>query len=513
NIVKRVKNKTTTTNSISFKKLLIRDETKTTIADNNDLDIGQDAIELFGTDTVKMNDGDDKLSIKSESTQIDQLIVRTEKLLNILFQQITAQELVVKSIGFLHLIGYDEDSKSAQLNNHCLRCFLIEHLFDLNDDYGLNQLVQIYVFQMLFNNNQSLSEESWDQLIEHLVTHFDQSSTDKEMAESQPNSNECDMMNKQSLTSRLFFTQMRCLLMDKTSKECFDYCLNQLKMFEKNEQTQQSFRCENCRLSNRKISLSSNSQQQPPLLSMRTSSNRKFRLFNSQLLEHGQDDQCSATVSSSSNLFDTVLNTGHLNMFTTLFRQSTKSTMTNSDDVDMLLNEEMIGSNDEPPLLLMSLDETQLLEPFFQLLVEIFELKGNTVTRTLRRLLMFVTRLFFGSSKMSRPYKQFLESLFTEKNVFHLLSQVDLHLEKMLKNSRENQPLKSKISKPKQQQQQQKMNDEASQIDSYLEELNHLLCSLENQPPTPTTPATPTMLMFDNEQEIDPSMMNATLPP
>ncbi|KAH9425817.1 sorting nexin 25 [Dermatophagoides pteronyssinus] len=518
NSLKREKNKNTTTNSISFKKLLIRDET--TSSDNNDLDIGQDAIEVFGDNGKVMINESVKLP-----TKIDNMIERTEKLLNILFQQITAQELVVKSIGFLHLIGYDEDSKSAACqplsndndsNHHCLRCFLHDYLFDLNEDSGLNQFVQIYTFQMLFNNSDSdqpLSDEIWDQLIGHLVTHFEQSSTEtieKEMLESShSNNNDLDMIiNKQSLTSRLFFTQMRCLLMDKTSKECFDYCLNQLKMFDKNERTEQSFRCPNCQ-STRKISLSSinnQQQQQPPT----SSNNRKFRLFHSQLLEQGQDDQCSATVSSSQNLFDTVFNTGNINIFTNLFRQSSSrsSVMTNTDDVDILLNEEMISSNDEPPLLLMSLDETQLLEPFFQLLIEIFELKGNTVTRTLRRLLMFVTRLFFGSSKMSRPYKQFLESLFTEKNVFHLLSQIDLHLDKMLKNSRENSVRNQPSKNLKQKQQQKVNNNEASQIDGYLEELNHLLCSLENQPPTPTTPATPTMLMFDNEQEIDHSIIN-----
>ncbi|KAJ6215735.1 hypothetical protein RDWZM_010235 [Blomia tropicalis] len=83
----------------------------------------------------------------------------------------------------------------------------------------------------------------------------------------------------------------------------------------------------------------------------------------------------------------------------------------------------------QPNQLIGGIEESNILEPSFQLLVEVFELKGSNMIRTFRRTLMFAFRLIFGPQLFSRQFKMSLDSMMNESNVLHVINHIDHQLD------------------------------------------------------------------------------------
>jgi len=89
-----------------------------------------------------------------------------------------------------------------------------------------------------------------------------------------------------------------------------------------------------------------------------------------------------------------------------------------------LFDDDTLGSMDDASFTLGLGDsdfESKLLEPLFQLLVEVFELKGTSMIRTFRRTLMLGFRLVFGQTMLSKQIKISLQHAFTDANILHLI--------------------------------------------------------------------------------------------
>lgn len=207
-------------------------------------------------------------------------------------------------------------------------------------------------------------------------------------------------------SGQLLFLHARSLLTERSSTEILDYTLSAFRHFDKF--------CSGC---TEKLYSSSSVSD----LHTNTSSHRKkvrrikFRLFNIDTQQQTSSHHHKSADGGSEVATDVVASL-----------KSSSLTEASSSLLHENIGSSLFGGDGFEPIEPFSFGlgeefESNLIEPLFQLLIEVFELKG-TMIRTFRRTVMFGFRLVFGQTLLSKQMKMSLEHFFTDANILQMIA-------------------------------------------------------------------------------------------
>lgn len=327
------------------------------------------------------------------------------------------------------------DNQSSDSTSLCLRCQLIENLVENNMD-DLNSFMQQSL--CLIVSKSGIDPRTLVSQVVHNAQPTHESSTTEskgkhKLLDAFTIPQQATKLFLQSTTTlpkvhganqsgQLLFLHARSLLTDRTSLETLDYTLASFRHFDRF--------CQTCteKLYSFKTSgepkLGSHGQRKRP-------SKIKFRLFNidaTQQTSGGQQPQRLTSSGGGSEVaLDVVANLKKSGSITDV-SSMTSSSMLHENVGSAFFDDDSFGSM-EPFSLGLGDFDSNLIEPLFQLLVEVFELKG-TMIRTFRRTLMFGFRLVFGQTMFSKQIKLSLKHLVDDGNILHLIATLQSTIQK-----------------------------------------------------------------------------------
>lgn len=247
-----------------------------------------------------------------------------------------------------------------------------------------------------------------------------------------PHSNNLPKVYGFNQSGQLMFLHARSLLTERSSTEILDYTLSSFRHFDKF--------CSVC--TEKLFSSSSVSELHTSASSHRRKVRRiKFRLFNIDTQQQASSHHHRSAEGGSEVATDVVASL-----------KGSSLTEASSSLLHENIGSSLFGGDGFEPIEPFSFAlgeefESNLIEPLFQLLIEVFELKG-TMIRTFRRTVMFGFRLVFGQTLLSKQMKLSLEHLFTDANILQMIAtlQETVHgwndnLEKSNLESNANKPM------------------------------------------------------------------------
>lgn len=301
--------------------------------------------------------------------------------LNRFLAQLNTEPNIIKTVGFFNFISGTGGEEPVVESYVCFRCLLHRHLASFNCDDLSGYIIESLMVML----------ETRGQNVRMLYT----SVANGEIQPNRPilsnlgsklllNHTNNRLDGSKNRSNQLLFLHARSLLHNMASEDILDSIVCLFKNF------QTVCFCKSCssRLQWSTHSWTKRKHSKRP----HVESVERFRLFRHNSDKH---DQSSAT---STNLESVI---------------SSEDAVSPADQLlmDQLLTEELDDSS------------TDLLEPLFHLISEVFELKGS-VTKNLRRTLIFAFRLLFGQTMVSKPIRTFLQSLHSDSNILRLLSSI-----------------------------------------------------------------------------------------
>ena len=303
----------------------------------------------------------------------------------------------------------------------CLRCLLNEHLVDQNID-NLNSFIMQSLCFLSFNSgldpqtlvstvpNQDCSENNKEKSKTKLLDAFQMPhQATKRFLQSNSSLPQINGLNQ---SGQLLFLHARSFLTERTSSEILDFTLSSFRHFDRF--------CPTCLEKLCTLKTTTTSELRVNTMGFRKRNSLiKFRLFNIEPNHQGLYHQQMASSTGSEVAFDVAAN--FKNGSITDVSSMTSSSMLHENIGSTLFDNDAFGSMEPFSLGLGEDFESNLIEPLFQLLIEVFELKG-TMIRTFRRTLMLGFRLVFGQTMFSKQIKMSLKHLFTDSNILHMIA-------------------------------------------------------------------------------------------
>lgn len=208
-------------------------------------------------------------------------------------------------------------------------------------------------------------------------------------------------------SEKLFLLHAQSWLSGRSPTEIVDFVFHSFRYFEKF--------CSNCKIALSASNIAKTAKGKSTKRTFKTKQS-PFRLLRINPLDDDRESSATSGTGSKSMFLSNVNHEPSTTSSSSLLQQQVESNL-----FDMFPIEKI-------DLISTSLDDSDLVEPLFQLLIDVFELKG-TMTRTLRRTLVLAFQLVFGQAMLSKQLKTFLQSLMTDSSIMFYLSFVKEYLE------------------------------------------------------------------------------------